>query len=132
MCCELLSFSNHRCVCPRSPGMFLSPDGVNISLRLYFQVQLLGFMGPNVAFNLYSSVFSPNNSASHLEIIPENKHRKQQHTTLWQLFSSILAQTKVMSLSIPNLWVHLRKSTPISTSSRQALAVLFVWNNVRV
>lgn len=63
-------------LCHRSPGMFLSPDGVSISLRLYSPVQLLGFMSPNFAFNLYSSIFSPNISVSHPGIVPENKYMK--------------------------------------------------------
>lgn len=57
MCCELFSFSNHRC--HRSPKMLLSPDQVSITLRLNSTVQLLGFMSPKFAFNLYCSIFSP-------------------------------------------------------------------------
>lgn len=58
-------------LCHRSPGMFLFPDRVSISLKLYSPVQLLGFMSPNFAFNLYSSIFFPNISVSHLGIVPE-------------------------------------------------------------
>lgn len=108
----------------RSSGMFLSPDRVSISLRLYSLVQLLGFMSPNFAFNLYSSISSPNISISHLGIVPENKHVKQQYTTLWQLSSSILGQMKLMSLSSPIFWIHVLKPTPILASSRQALVLL--------
>lgn len=100
-------------LCHRSPGMFLSHDQVSVSLRCYSPLQLLSFTSSNFAFNLYSSVFLPSISVSHLGIGPEPKHMKYQYTTQRQLSSSIPGQTNPMSLSSPVFWTVVLRPTPI-------------------
>lgn len=120
-------------LCHRSPGMFLFPDRVSISLKLYSPVQLLGFMSPNFAFNLYSSIFFPNISVSHLGTVPEKKpHEVAVYHTVASVFQCIGSNGTHVSeqprILDPSTYDHSHfKLKHIGIG-----CTMFVWNNVRV